>query len=72
MAYILAHFAAYAGAVDTSGALQLAFWTWLGFVAPVQLGSVLWEGRPVKLYAINTSYYLVTLAVMSLILVLWK
>ena len=71
MAYVLSHFVDYLGAVDLNGALQLAFWMWLGFVATVQLGSVLWEGRPVKLYILNSVYYLVNLSVISVILTLW-
>jgi Protein of unknown function (DUF1761) len=42
-----------------------AFWIWLGFIAPVQLGSVIWEKTPFKLYLINTGYYLVSLIVMA-------
>lgn len=71
MAYVLAHFADYAQATTFSGALQLGFWTWLGFMATKSLGSVLWENRPVKLYVLNNAYDLVNLVVMAVILVLW-
>ena len=70
-AYVLAHFVDYAGAVDYVGALQLSFWIWLGFFAAAMLSSILWEGKPVKLYLINIFHYLVSLCVMSLILALW-
>lgn len=71
MSYILAHFVNYLGATDISGALQSAFWIWLGFIATVILGSVLWEGKPWKLYFLNAAYWLVNLSVMSVILSVW-
>ena len=72
MACVLAHFLKYVGATGIGDALQLASWIWLGFIAPIQLGIVLWEGKPVKLYLINTLYYLVVFIVMSIVLVLWQ
>ncbi len=72
MAYVLAHFVQMAGATDLMGAAELGFWVWLGFVATVQLGTVLWENKPWTLYTLNTGYYLVSLIVMSGILVWWK
>lgn len=72
MAYVLAHFAAVWGAAGLSAALQLAFWTWLGFIATTMLGSVLWEGKPVQLYILNIAYQLASLTVMAAIIVLWR
>ena len=69
--YVLAHFVDYLDAANVAGALTAAFWIWLGFVAPVQLGMVLWEGKPWKLYFLNAAYYLVNLAVMATILAVW-
>ena len=72
MAYVLAHMVDYTDATTVMGGLQAGFWIWLGFVATVQLGSVLWEGKPVKLYLLNTSYYLVNLLLMGTILAVWS
>lgn len=47
------------------------FWNWLGFVAPVTLGAVLWEGKHWKLWFLNNGYYLVTLLLMGAVLALW-
>ena len=69
--YVLAHFVDYVGATTIGSGIQLAFWLWLGFIVPVLLGSVLWEGKPVKLYFINVFHYLVSFIVMTTILVLW-
>ena len=75
MAYVLAHalvFAsAYLEAEGVSAGLTVGIWNWLGFVAPVTLGTVLWEGKPWKLWIINNGYYVVTLLVMGVILALW-
>lgn len=54
-----------------AGALMGAFWNWLGFIAPVLLGSVLWEGKSWKLWWLNAGYYLVSLALMSIVLIMW-
>lgn len=75
MSYILAHALFFASTyLQTSGVsagLTTGFWNWLGFIAPVTLGSVLWEGKPWKLYALNNAYYLVSLLVMGVILAVW-
>ena len=71
MAFVLAHLVFLMEATTLNDALDLGFWLWLGFIAPVQLGVVLWEGKSWKLYLINTSYYLVSLPAMASILALW-
>lgn len=75
MSYVLAHALVFASAyTQTSGVsagLMVGFWNWLGFVAPVTLGVVLWEGKPWKLWILSNAYYLITFLVMGLILVLW-
>lgn len=49
----------------------VGFFMWLGFIAPVTLGSVLWEMKSWKLWILNNAYYLVVLIVMGLIFTLW-
>jgi hypothetical protein len=65
MAYTLAQF------IVVGNALNIAFWIWLGFVATIQVGSVLWEGRSWKFFAINTAYWLVGLLIMAEIIAIW-
>ncbi len=48
-------------------ALMGAFFTWLGFFVPVQLGRVAWEKATWTLFGINAGGQLVGLAVMALI-----
>ena len=69
--YVLAYFVSYVGARTAMDGVVLGFWVWLGFFATTQLGMVLWENKPFKLYLINTLHYLVTLAVMGAILAVW-
>ncbi len=68
VAYVLAYVAAMSSALDVGNVFTSAFWVWLGFVLPILLNTVLWEKRTLKLYAINSSYWLVSLMVMALII----
>lgn len=75
MAFVMSHAIVFAGAYmnvsGVSAGLQAGFWNWLGFVAPVTLGAVLWEGKPWMLWVLNAGYYLVSLLLMGLILGMW-
>ena len=63
MTYVLGIFVVALERVTFTQGAQLGFWIWLGFVATTFLNSVLWEGKPLKLYAINISHYLAVLLV---------
>lgn len=71
MSYVLAHFVDYAGAVTAWGGVVAGVWIWLGFIATVTLGKVLWEGKPWSLWVLDNAHYLVSLAVMGAILAVW-
>ncbi len=71
MAYVLAHIIDFAQATTLVEGLQAGFWCWLGFVATVGTGMVLWDGKSWKLYGIIMGYYLVALLVMGAILATW-
>lgn len=75
MAFVLAHSLYFASAVlQISGipaAFQAAVWNWLGFIAPVSLGGVLWENKTWKWWAITSGYYLVSLFLMGSLLSYW-
>lgn len=75
MAYVLAHSLTYAknylGISGVLVGLSTGFWNWLGFVAPVSLTSVLWEGKPWKLWLLNNGYNLITLMATGALLSLW-
>ena len=71
MVYVLAHMVDYAQATTAMEGAQAGFWIWLGFVATVSLGSVLWENKPVKLYLLNNAFQLVSMMLMGVILEVW-
>lgn len=76
MNYVLAHAFVFASNyMEVSGAaagLSVGFWNWLGFIAPVTLGSVLWEGKSWKLWGLNNSYQLLSLLIAGVIIALWQ
>lgn len=77
LAYVLAHFILgwAQNAPDTgrlSIGLQTGFWLWLGLVATIQLGTVLWEQKSWKLYMLNITHWLIVILVMSSILAMWQ
>jgi hypothetical protein len=50
--------------------MNATIFTWLGFYLPVDIGTVTWENKSWKLFAINTGYHLVMLLVAATILTL--
>lgn len=72
LAYVLAYFVMLTGAMGVSGAWNLTFLIWLGFLVTNTVGSFIWEGRPFKLFVLNAAEQLVALFLMTAILVLWQ
>lgn len=74
-AYTLYYFIFFANTYfDKWGAMAgmaSGFWAWLGFVVPLTLGSVLWEGKSWKLWTLNNSYHLINLLLFGAILSSW-
>ena len=53
-------------------ALNGAFFTWLGFFVPLQIGRVAWEKKGWGLVAINASFDLVRLLAFAFLLAYWR
>lgn len=53
---------------DWVGAVELAFWIWLGFIVPTLLAAVLWEGRSFKIFLIQAFHWLITFILIALVL----
>ncbi len=72
-AYVLAHFLAYAtgGYPTLMDGVMVGFWAWLGFVATVSAGMVLWGGKSLRLYALTAGNDLVSMLAMGAILAVW-
>lgn len=71
-AYVLSQLIGLVGATNYMTGVQIGFWAWLGFVAPVALGAVLFEGKKFGWYVITVGYQLASLVVMGGILAVWK
>ncbi|HLG35590.1 MAG TPA: DUF1761 domain-containing protein [Bacteroidia bacterium] len=52
----------------TETAFSAAFFTWLGFYFPGELGRVAWESKSWKLFFINTGYHFASLLLVAMIL----
>src|SRR5258706_2519733 len=76
MSFVLAHALIFASAylpiTGVAAGLMTGVWNWLGFVVPISLNSVLWEGKSWKLWALNNGYALVALSMMGVILAIWR
>lgn len=76
MAFVMAHVLFFVseifGVEGVFGGITAAIWIWLGFVAPVTIGSVLWENRPWRYWFITAGYYFITLSMMGVIFAVWQ
>ena len=76
MSFVLAHAIVFATTYllfyGVTAGITIGFLNWLGFIAPVTMGSVLWEGKPWKLWVLNAGYYLVGLCIMGAIIAAWQ
>jgi len=72
MTWVLAGFVSLAGAGTFAEGSVVGFWLWLGFVAMIMYGSVLWEGRKTQLYFLNISFWLVNFLILGGILAVWQ
>lgn len=71
-AYVLYHVMiisqAFYGEPPVTNGLLTAFWSWVGFIMPIQATDVIFGGKKWKLFWINTGYQLVSLLIMGLII----
>jgi hypothetical protein len=54
------------------GGLMCGFFNWLGFIAPVTLGVVMYQKKSWMLWILDNAYWLLSLLVMGAILASWK
>lgn len=67
--FVLSVFIRFAGASDIVSAAQVAFWAWLGFVATVVAGSVLFERKSWTYFGVTAGYQLVAMVAAAAIIV---
>lgn len=68
LAYVMTHFVSYAGASDAMEGATVGFWAWLGFSATSAYVTGLFEGKSVRLFAINSGYHLVEFLIIGAII----
>jgi hypothetical protein len=68
-AYVAFHLITYLKVTSVEGALQFAFWLWLGFIATTQVMGQLFGKRSIEIWAVDTTHSLVVLALQAVILV---
>lgn len=56
------------GGSPAAYALMASCFTWLGFFLPADINTVAWEGKSWKFFFINTSYHLLSLILVAMIL----
>ncbi len=72
IAFILDHLIVWSGAGSFGWGALIGFIAWAGFIAATALPQGMFEGRPFKLFAINSGYWLVGLAIVGGVLAIWK
>jgi hypothetical protein len=70
MFYVLGWLMGALSAKSPMNGLQVAFWVWLGFVAPVQFGQQIWGGK-MSLFWLGAGNMLLTLLAAGAILGAW-
>ncbi len=71
LAWILANVLQFTGASGLIPGVRVSFFLWLGFVATPLLSTTVYEGRPIALFSINASYWLVSMLIMGGLIGSW-
>jgi hypothetical protein len=61
-----------AGATTVAGGIAVAILVWLGFVVTLEVGELIWEKIPVRLFLSRVGNHFVALGVAGVILALWR
>lgn len=72
IALVLAILMAVAGVTTILGGLTVAWLAWLGFVVTLEIGELVWEKIPFRLFLIRVGNHFVALTVAGLILAAWR
>jgi hypothetical protein len=69
--WVLAMFVNFSGANDIVTGAIIGLWIWLGFIATIGVGDMLFNKKPLQLVVINTGYQLVFLLISGALLASW-
>jgi len=64
-AFFLAFFEGYLDVTTVSDGIFVAVCFWFGFIMTTQIGPVFWQSQSIKVFAIHTSYKLLSFIVMG-------
>lgn len=69
---VLAMAISFTGAVSLTSGMSIAFWLWLGFIAPVQYTANLFSSKKVLAFFLDTGYQLVTMLIAGGLIAVWR
>lgn len=72
LSFVLLHFILWSQSSSWASGAFIGFISWLGFIAAPSFAQGIYEGRPFKLFAINTGYWLVGLLISGGLLAVWR
>jgi len=72
LSFVLWHFVTWAGATTWATGAFIGFLCWLGFFAASNFPQGIYEKRPLALFLINNSYWLVGLLITGGLLAVWR
>jgi hypothetical protein len=72
IALVLAVVVQLAGATTALGGLAVGALMWLGFVVPLEIGELIWEKIPFRLFLIRIGNHLVALGLAGIVVAVWR
>ena len=72
LSFVLLHTILWSGAATYAAGAFIGFLNWLGFIAAPNFAQSIYEGRPTKLFLINTGYWLVGMLITGGLLAVWR
>ena len=72
IALVLAVSVSLAGATTALAGLGVALVLWVGFVVTLQVGELIWEKIPLRLFAIRVGNHLVAMGTAGAIVAVWR
>jgi uncharacterized protein DUF1761 len=72
LSLVLGHIVIWSGADSYGWGAFIGFLVWLGFFVAPNFPQGIYEGRPFRLFAINSGYWLVGLMIVGCVLAVWR
>ena len=72
IAFVLALLINLAGATTLMGGIAMGVLIWVGFIVTLEIGELIWEKIPFRLFLIRIGNHLVALSIAGAILAVWR